>query len=85
MTVKKKIKIVIFGDLNNIICRVLFWQMMKLSKEKNIELIKFYNTAKNNENLIKNIINFIFIKIFNPLKHNFFLIIPAFLLNFFQI
>tara|TARA_Y100001970_G_scaffold285174_1_gene404179 strand:+ start:643 stop:1536 length:894 start_codon:yes stop_codon:yes gene_type:complete len=84
MTVKKKIKIVIFGDLNNIICRVLFWQMMKLSKEKNIELIKFYNTAKNNENLIKNIINFIFIKIFNPLKHNFFFNNTGIFIKFFS-
>jgi hypothetical protein len=70
--VKKKIKIVIFGDLNNIISRILFWQMMKLSKEKNIEIKKFYDTSKKKESLLKNIISFIFIKIFNPINHNFF-------------
>ncbi len=69
---KKKIKIVIFGDLNNIICRILLWQMLKLSKENNIEIKKFYNTSKKKENLLKNVISFIFIKIFNPIKHNFF-------------
>ena len=46
MIVKKKIKIVIFGDLNNIICRVLFWQMVKISKEKNIEVKKFIDYEK---------------------------------------
>jgi len=70
--VNKKINIVIFGDLSNIICRILVWQMIKVSKKNNIKIAKFFNTEKKKESLILNSINFFFVKLFNPKNDSFF-------------
>ena len=69
---KKKINIVIFGDLSNIICRILVWQMIKISKKNNIEIAKFFNTEKKKESLILNSIKFFLVKLFNPTNDSFF-------------
>ncbi len=69
---KKKINIVIFGDLDNIICRILVWQMIKISKKNNIEIAKFFNTKKKKESLILNSIKFFLAKLFNPTNDSFF-------------
>ena len=69
---KKKVDIVIFGDLSNIICRILVWQMIKISKKNNIKIVRFFNTEKNKESLIANSIKFFFIKLFNPFNNNIF-------------
>jgi len=68
--VKKKFKIVIFGDLNNVICRILTWHLLKISKKNNIQIVKLINTAKEKDNLILNIIEFFLIKLFNLDKIN---------------
>jgi len=70
--VKKKVDIVIFGDLSNIICRILVWQMIKISKKNNIKIAKFFNTEKNKESLIINSIKFFLVKLFNPSNNSFF-------------
>jgi len=70
--VKKKVDIVIFGDLSNIICRILVWQMVKISKKNNIKIAKFFNTEKNKESLIINSIKFFLVKLFNPSNNSFF-------------
>ena len=67
---KKKFKIVIFGDLNNIICRILTWHLLKISKKNNIQIVKLINTRKKKDNLILNIIEFFLIKLFNLNKIN---------------
>lgn len=67
---KKKFKIVIFGDLNNIICRILTWHLLKISKKNNIEIIKLINTGKNKDNLLLNVIEFFLIKLFNKFDNN---------------
>ena len=67
---KKKFKIVIFGDLNNIICRILTWHLLKISKKNNIKIIKLINTGKNKENLLLNVIEFFLIKLFNKFDNN---------------
>ena len=69
---KKKINIVIFGDLSNIICRILVWQMIKISKKNNIEITKFFNTKKKKESLILNSIKFFLVKLFNSTNDSFF-------------
>ena len=69
---KKKVDIVIFGDLSNIICRILVWQMVKISKKNNIKIAKFFNTEKNKESLIINSIKFFLVKLFNPFNNSFF-------------
>ena len=69
---KKKVDIVIFGDLSNIICRILVWQMVKISKKNNIKIAKFFNTEKNKESLIINSIKFFLVKLFNPSNNSFF-------------
>ena len=69
---KKKVDIVIFGDLSNIICRILVWQMIKISKKNNIKIAKFFNTEKNKESLIINSIKFFLVKLFNPSNNSFF-------------
>ena len=79
---KKKIKIVIFGDLNNIICRILTWELLKLSKKK-IQVVKLFNTGKNS-NLILNIIQFILIKIFNIGNNNLIFNNTGFFLKYFS-
>jgi len=63
--VKKKFKIIIFGDLNNIICRILTWQLLKISKKSNIQIVKLINTGTTKKNLILNIIDYLLINIFN--------------------
>jgi len=70
--VKKKVDIVIFGDLSNIICRILVWQLVKISKKNNIKIAKFFNTEKNKESLIINSIKFFLVKLFNPFNNSFF-------------
>jgi len=70
--VKKKVDIVIFGDLSNIICRILVWQLVKISKKNNIKIAKFFNTEKNKESLIINSIKFFLVKLFNPSNNSFF-------------
>tara|TARA_Y100001970_G_scaffold112700_1_gene140634 strand:- start:5538 stop:6422 length:885 start_codon:yes stop_codon:yes gene_type:complete len=70
--VKKKVDIVIFGDLSNIICRILVWQLVKISKKNNIKIDKFFNTEKNKESLIINSIKFFLVKLFNPFNNSFF-------------
>ena len=62
---KKKFKIVIFGDLNNIICRILTWQLLRISKKSNIQIVKLINTGATKKNLILNIIDYLLINIFN--------------------
>ena len=69
---KKKVDIVIFGDLSNIICRILVWQLVKISKKNNIKIAKFFNTEKNKESLIINSIKFFLVKLFNPFNNSFF-------------
>ena len=69
---KKKVDIVIFGDLSNIICRILVWQLVKISKKNNIKIVKFFNTEKNKESLIINSIKFFLVKLFNPFNNSFF-------------
>lgn len=80
---KKIIKILIFGDLNNIICRILTWELLKLSKKKKIQVVKLFNTGKNN-NLILNIIQFILIKIFNIGNNNLIFNNTGFFLKYFS-
>ena len=67
---KKKFKIIIFGDLNNIICRILTWQLLKISKKNNIKTVKLIHTNKKKENLIINVIEYLLIKLFNIDKTN---------------
>ncbi len=69
---KKKVDIVIFGDLSNIICRILVWQMIKISKKNNIKIARFFNTEKKKESLIINSIKLFFVKLFNPSNNSFF-------------
>ena len=69
---KKKVDIVIFGDLSNIICRILVWQIIKISKKNNIKIARFFNTEKKKESLIINSIKFFFVKLFNPCNNSFF-------------
>jgi folate-dependent phosphoribosylglycinamide formyltransferase PurN len=80
---KNKIKILIFGDLNNIIFRILTWHLLKLSKKNNIQIVKLFNTGKNN-NLILNIVQFLLIKIFNPGNNNLIFNNTGFFLKYFS-
>ena len=81
---KKKFKIIIFGDLNNIICRILTWHLLKISRNNQITIVKLINTGDKKNSLISNIIEFCLIKIFNIKKNNFFFNNNGIFLKFFS-